>query len=105
MRRPSSQPRTVKLATGVDVRGHRQVREEAQLLMDDRDATASRLGRGAERDGLAADEDSPASGATGPGEDLDERALARSVLPHEPMDGPGPIRGSHPAAPGRRRSA
>ncbi|SAL88727.1 hypothetical protein AWB68_08874 [Caballeronia choica] len=52
--------RAAQLAPGVDVLGHRQVRREAQFLVDHRDAERLGRERSVDHDGLALDQDLPA---------------------------------------------
>ena len=82
-----------QLLAEVDVLGHRQVRGERQLLVDDRDAVPLGGDRvAADLDRLAVDQDLAARiGLVGAGEDLHQGRLAGAVLAHERL---------HLAAPG-----
>ncbi len=72
-----------------DVLGDRQVGEERRLLVDDGDARVLRLGRGAEVDLLAAEQELSAIAPVDAGDDLDQRRLARTVLADQRVDGAG----------------
>lgn len=76
-----------QLAADMDVLRDAQVRREAELLIDHRDARFARGERPVDRDRPAVDQDL----ATGIGlirarQDLHERRLARAVLAHQRMD-------------------
>jgi hypothetical protein len=73
-----------------DVLRHREVGEERRLLIDDGDAGRAGVGRGAEVHDLAVDEHLAAVEPDHAGEQLDERRLARAVLPHQRADLAGP---------------
>jgi len=68
-------------AAGVDVLGHRQGRDHAQLLVDDGDPQGDRVLRAAQGDGLPLEEDLAGVGGVHAGEDLHQRAFAGAVLP------------------------
>lgn len=73
------------LAPHEDVLRHREVGEERGLLEDHGDAGIAHLGRVGEADGLPVEQDVPAVLAVHPGEDLHQRGLAGTVLPHQGM--------------------
>ena len=85
-----------------DVLGDREVGEERRLLVDDRDAGVLGLGRRAEVDGLAAEQEVPAVAAVDAGDDLDQRGLAGAVLADQGVDASRPRPGGCRSA-GRRR--
>ena len=64
----------------------RQVGNERRILVDRDDARPTRFGGGAKRPHGAVDRYGSAIGLKDAGEDLDERALARAVGPHQRMD-------------------
>jgi hypothetical protein len=66
-----------------DVFRDREVRDEAQLLQDDGDASAGGVAGGAEGDGRAVPLDGPAVGLLDAGDDLGHRRFAGAVLPHQ----------------------
>ena len=68
------------LAPHEDVVTHRKVGGEAQLLVDDRDATIARLGRIGEGDRLAVQHDLARGRLNHARKDLHQRRLARAVL-------------------------
>ena len=68
----------------------RQVGEQPRLLVDDRDAERAGLCRAVERDRLSVQDDLAGIRLVDPGEDLDERALAGTVLADQPVDLTGP---------------
>ena len=68
------------------VLGDGQVREQARLLVDDRDPDRPCLRRATDLDRLAVEEDRPAVGLVDPGQDLDQGALAGAVLADEGVD-------------------
>ena len=68
------------------VLGHRQVREERQLLVDERDPARARVARRARGVGLAVDVQRPAVRAQQARHDREQRALAGSVLAEQGMD-------------------
>ncbi len=78
-----------RLPAQVDVLGDRQVGKARGLLVDDGDPGRLGLGRAAEVDGLAAELDHAGVAAVHAAHDLDQRGLARAVLPHERVDGAG----------------
>ena len=63
-----------------------QVRDEGRFLVDGHDAATAGIGGRMGRALLAADGDPARVGLDGPGQDLDERALAGAVRAHERMD-------------------
>ena len=65
---------------------HRERGDERRLLINDGDAEPVRLVDGANGDGLAAEPDRARVGLVYPGQDLDQSALARAVLPDEGVD-------------------
>ena len=71
-----------------DVVGDGEVREEVVVLVDHRDPGLERRGRGREAHGMAVEEHLADRRANRAGEHLDERALARAVLPDEGPDAP-----------------
>src|SRR5690606_28285818 len=70
-----------------DVVAHREVRGEAQLLVDDRDAVVAGIVRGIEGDRVPVQDDAPGGGLLDPGEDLHEGGLPGAVLPEQGGDG------------------
>ena len=69
-----------------DVLGDRQVREEARLLVDDRDTERPGVGGPVDLRRLAIQKDRPAVGLVDAGQDLDQRALAGAVLADQGVD-------------------
>ena len=69
-----------------DVLGDIEVGIDRRLLVDGGDPVPLRVGRAAQRDLLAVDEDRPLVRRVDPGHDLDERRLAGPVLAHQRMD-------------------
>src|SRR6185312_13542722 len=69
-----------------EVLRHRQVGQQAELLVDDADAGGAHLGGARVADLLAVDQIGPLVAPDGAGEDLDQRALARPVLTGEAHD-------------------
>ena len=82
-RPPVDRAEAARLAAEHDVLGHRQVRQEVDLLVHRRDARCLRLGGAAERHLLAREGDGAGVDAVDARERLDERGLARAVLAHE----------------------
>ena len=72
--------RAAALMADEDVFGHVEIGEEERLLVDRGDAVALRLGRAADRDRLAGQEDLATVRLIDAGHDLDQRRLARAVL-------------------------
>src|ERR1700738_1969979 len=66
-----------------DILGHRKVRDEVALLVDDGDACSDRIPRRAENEVSIFEFERPAVGSVNPGDDLDQGRLARAVLPHQ----------------------
>ena len=100
--RRSTTPRA-RLAAEEDVLGDGAVRQEVELLVDDRDAGLLAPRRVVERDLLAVDPDRALVGRVHAGEDLHQRRLAGAVLAHDRVDLAGRAgRGRRRGAPGRR---
>jgi hypothetical protein len=75
----------------IDVLGDAQVGQEAQFLIDDRDAVLAGDMRVGDVHDLAVDQDLPAGiGMISPGQNLHQRALASAVLAHQGLDFPAP---------------
>ena len=68
------------------VLGDGQVREQPRFLVDDGDAERTGVRRSVEHDRLAVELHRPAVGLMDAGQRLDERALARAVLPNQRVD-------------------
>ena len=69
---------------------HAQGRHEAEILVHEAHAELAELpGRERQPDGRAVDEQLAGVGLVEAGQDLDQRRLARAVLPEEAMDLPG----------------
>ena len=66
--------------------GDREVREQAELLVDDADAELVRASRRRDVDLLAVDLDPAGCGFVVAGEDLQQRRLSGTVLADEPVD-------------------
>ena len=78
-----------RLAADEDVLGNREVGENRRVLMDHRDAVALRVGRTVDRDRRwPSIRISAAVRLVDAGQDLDERALAGTVLAGQRMDPP-----------------
>ena len=101
------QPASPRLAAERDVLRDRQVRQEAQLLIDGGDAELDRVPGAADRDRrLAAIRISPAIGCEHAGEDVDQRRLAGAVLADQSVDlAARSGRARRRRAPARRESA
>jgi hypothetical protein len=63
-----------------------QVREQVELLVDNGDAQPLRIERSVNGGRLPVEEEAPAIGPDGAGDDPGERALARAVFAHERVD-------------------
>ena len=75
-----------RLAHREEVAEHVEVAEQVELLRDDRDAVARRVGGAGEDDLATVEAQRPRVGPHGAGDDLDERRLARSVLAEQGVD-------------------
>src|SRR5215813_9022498 len=75
----------LRLAPEKDVLGHRQLRHEVQLLMDDGDAVPLGLARRMDCDGRAVDDDLALILADGPAQHLHQGRFAGAVLAEERM--------------------
>ncbi len=78
-----------ELAPHEDVLHDREVGEERRLLVDHRDACVLGVGRRAEVDAVATEQEVAAVAAVHAGDDLDQRRLAGAVLPHQGVDRAG----------------
>lgn len=66
-----------------DVLGHRKVRHEVALLVDDGDARSDRIPGRAENEVSIFEFERPAVGSMNPGDDLDQGRLACAILSHQ----------------------
>ena len=82
-RRPVDGAEAARFATEADVLGHREIRQQIDLLVDRADPRPQRIGRRAEADGIPVEFDAPGIQVQRAGEGLDERRLAGAVLSHE----------------------
>jgi hypothetical protein len=69
-----------------DVLGDGELRKQQQFLVNRGDAALARLARGERLEPLVADPDGSGIGSVHAGDDLDERGLARAVLPEQRVD-------------------
>jgi len=72
-----------------DVLREVQVRDERELLKDDRDAETTRVSGGTQPRGLSVDEDLTCVGMMRAAQDAHQRRLARSVLTEQHVHGAG----------------
>ena len=79
-------PGAAQLVAEEDVGRHAQLRDQAELLVDDDDVGAERVAGVAEVDDLAVEVDLALVGLVDAGDDLRQRRLAGAVLAHEPVD-------------------
>ncbi len=84
-----TQPRPRALRPEEDVLGDRELRTDRQLLMDVRDPSPARLGRPARRVRRIAQPHRAGVRREQAGEDVEQRALPRPVLPDQRMHLPG----------------
>ncbi len=76
-----------RLPAEIDVLRHAQVGQQAEFLIDDRDAVLAGDMRVGDVHDLAVDQDLPAGiGMVGPRQHLHQRALAGAVLAHQGLD-------------------
>ena len=82
--------RACRRVADVHVLGHAEVREQARLLVDHRDPERPGLRRAGDHGRLAVDADRARVRLVDAGQDLDQGALARAVLPDQRVDLAGP---------------
>ncbi len=78
-----SAPAAARVAARVDVLRHREVGAEVDFLVDGADAQLLRCQRAGRRDGRPVQRERSRVRCDDAGEDLDQRGLARAVLPHQ----------------------
>ena len=97
--------RAAPLAPEKHVRRHREILDEGQFLVDDRDPGALGIAGPREAGVAAVDLEHSGVGLIDAGEDLHERALPRAILPADGMDLTSPhlegdvVEGHHPREP------
>ena len=89
LRRPVDPPAAGDLPAGEDVLGDGEVEEQLRFLIDGRDAEGDGVSGAVDGHRLALEGDPPGVGGRRPGEDLDQRGLARAVLADQGVDPAG----------------